>query len=285
MSKTFFLQLFIIGFAMFGLFKKAEAKSPDFQSGQVWVIKTGAYKGVEVVIANVENHPLQKEVIHIMVLGPIQNPDGLVTSGMSHFPFSKEGLQISNLKLARKDMDVPDDWREGYEIWNEAASEGKAGIFTITVSEVIDIAFSQMPPAAEPETQMMDPNEIAFSDYQHDSFPDAFLNRIRATTDAFEEIDGVSFEQAVDLYRRDFDPESNIVIWEEMVRVYDLYCAKNSPDLATKKDVYNVLLLASMFPKDEVLKRVNADNLNDKDIEHLVSSYSLAPEPIGVYKD
>jgi hypothetical protein len=270
---------------MFGLFKKVEAKSPAYQDGQVWVIKSGVYKGVEVVIAHVEDHPLQKEVIHIMVLGPIQNSDGLVTSDMSHLPFAKEGLQKSGLKFTRKGVDVADDWREGYGIWNEAASEGKAGIFSISVSEVIDIAFSQMPPPVGPETQMMDPNEIAFSDYQHESFSDAFLNRIKVTTDAFEEIDGVSFKQAVDLYRRDFDPESNIVIWEEMVRVYNIYCGKNSPTLATKKDVYNTLLLASMFPKDEVLIKVNADNLSDKDIEQLVSSYSLAPEPIGVYKD
>ena len=270
---------------MFGLFKKAEAKPRAYQDGQVWIIESGTYKGVEVVIANVEDHRLQKEVIHIMVLGPIQNSDGLVSSGMSHFPFSKEGLQKSGLKFVRKDTGVSDDWCEGYAIWNEAASKGKAGIFSVTVSEVIDIAFSQMPPSVGPEIQMMDPNEIAFSDYQYESFPDAFLNRIKVTTDAFEEIDGVSFEQAVDLYRRDFDPESNIVIWEEMVRVYNLYCEKNSPTLAVKKDVYNTLLLASMFSKDEVLVRVNANNLSDIDIEQLVSSYSLAPEPIGVYKD
>lgn len=285
MNRRFFFQLFIIGFTMFGFFKKAQAKSPAYEDGQIWVVQSGEFKGAKVILAYVENQPSRGEVFHIMIPGPIENSEGLVTSSISHLPFGKEGLDKSDLKLLHKNADVPDDWREGYEIWNEAASKGEAGIFSVTVSEAIDFAFQQMPRETPPETQLMDPNEIAYSDYQHESFPEPFLNRIKATTDAFEEIDGISFEQAVDLYRRDFDPESNIIIWEEMVRVYLLYCDKNCPDLATKKDVYNALLLASMFPKEEAIARVDAGKLTKADIVEIVSDYSLAPEPINVYKD
>jgi len=270
---------------MFGFFSKANANSTAYKTGQIWVVKSGDYKGAKVIIVNVEDHPVQNHVIHIMVQGPIQNLEGKVTSNVSHLPYSEEGLRKSNLKLSRKNADVPDEWREGYEIWNAEASKGKAGIFTITVPEAIDFAFQQMPQQSKPDTKLMDPNDIAYSDYQHESFSDEFLSRIRTTTDAFEEIDGISFEQAVDLYRRDVDPETNIVIWEEMARVFNAYCEKKCPDLTTKKDVYNTLLVASMFPKDEVLARVNAENLMDDEIMAIASSYSLKPLPISVYKE
>ena len=52
------------------------------------------------------------------------------------------------------------------------------------------------------------------------------LKRIRATTDTFERIDGMSYEQAVDLYKRDLDPEANLVLWEEVVRAHKIFCQK-----------------------------------------------------------
>jgi len=270
---------------MFGLFKKTQAEPPEFQHGQIWTLQSGVYQGVNISIAKVENHPVQKEVIHIRVLGPIEDAEGRVTPGVSHLPFAKEGLQKSGLKLSQKKADVSDEWLEGYGMWNEAALKGEAGVFTLTVSEAIDIVFQQLPSSGGAETQIMDPNDIALSEYHHDGFPDAFLSRIRATTEAFEEIDGVSFEQAVDLYRRDVDPESNIVIWEEMVRVYNLYCAKNDPDFAVKQDVYNSLLLASMFPKAEVPDKVASKALSKGEIAEIISDYGLAPQPIGVYEN
>ncbi|MCJ8312960.1 MAG: hypothetical protein HRU38_12305 [Saccharospirillaceae bacterium] len=47
------------------------------------------------------------------------------------------------------------------------------------------------------------------------------LVRIKNTTDTFEIVDAITYEMAVDLYKRDYDPESILVIWEEMARVYN----------------------------------------------------------------
>ena len=44
----------------------------------------------------------------------------------------------------------------------------------------------------------MDPNDIQFGDYIHGTLPEELLNRIKATTDVFESVDGVTFEKAVD---------------------------------------------------------------------------------------
>jgi len=285
MKTTLLRNALLVGLIMFGFFGKAKANSPDYQVGQVWTLQSGEYKGAEVIIANVENHPVQKHVIHIMVPGPLQNAKGQITSAISHLPFSEEGLRKSDLKLSRKKSPVTDDWREGYELWNAEALEGRAGMFSVSVSEAIDFGFQQLPPTVAEDTKLMDPNDIAYSDYQHDVFSDEFLARIKVTTDAFEEIDGISYEQAIDLYRRDVDPESNIVVWEEMARVYKAYCENGCDDMAVKKDVYNTLLLASMFPKEQVMAQVKTEKLNPIEIEKIISSYALAPEPLPVVRD
>ena len=141
------------------------------------------------------------------------------------------------------------------------------------------------PSTNEPTVQLVDPNEIAFSEHRHQSFSDAFLARIKFTTDTFEPIDGISFEQAVDLYKSDLNPENNIIIWEEMARVFLSFCEDNCETIDKKKEVYNALLLASMFPKEEVILRLEPQILTTSEVESLTSSYSLEPEPIPVVRE
>ena len=69
------------------LIDNAWAQSGIYQEGQVWVIESGDYQGVEVIIAHVEDHPRLDEVIHVMIPDPIENLDGTISSQMSHIPF------------------------------------------------------------------------------------------------------------------------------------------------------------------------------------------------------
>ena len=139
--------------------------------------------------------------------------------------------------------------------------------------------------ADEPETKLMNPNEIAFSEHRHESFSEAFLARIKFTTDTFEAIDGITYEQAVDLYKRDLNPEENILIWEEMARVFVPFCEENCESMEKKKEVYRALLLTSMFPKEEVYSRLEPQVLTSSEVDELTSLYSLAPEPLPVIKE
>ena len=136
-----------------------------------------------------------------------------------------------------------------------------------------------------PKTEVVDPNDISMGDYIHDSLPEALLIRIKATTDVFEPIDGISYEQAVDLYKRDIDPESNLVIWEEMVRAFQTFCLENCQSMEKKKEVYKVLLLTSMFPEDEVFNQLEPRILSPEDVKKINSLYTINPQPISVVKE
>ena len=382
----------VLGLVLAGFAGPSWAQSNIYQEGQVWVIESGDYQGVEVIIAHVEDHPLLDEVIHVMIPDPIENLDGTISSQMSHIPFSEKGLLKSDISLYREDETVAENWKVGYEIWNAAALEEEAGIFSVSVSEVIDTNFSKLSlletetpsfsdseegplltvgspiiadsedlpvieteapiitdfeeapsleaeapiltdsvpvpvlkteapiiadkeevplleveapistvseasPVVEteapvvsdsddslistnPTPKIIDPNDDGFEEIQHAGFTDDFLARIKAVTDLFEEVDGVSYDEAVKLYEADPTPESNLAVSEEMARVYTKYCETDCPDLATKKEVYQVVLFAGMLPADDVVELMNVDSITKDDIREIVSQYSLEPDVI-----
>jgi len=104
-------------------------------------------------------------------------------------------------------------------------------------------------------------------------------------TDVFEPIDGLTYEQAVDLYRRDQNPESEIVIWEEMVHAYSSFAEGKSLPIEEKHETYKALLLASMFPESEVFDQLKPKHLTAEDVDRINQLYRLDPEPVKVTKN
>ena len=130
-KNTKVLGLFL-GFVFAGFSGPSWAQSGIYQEGQLWVIESGDYQGVEVIIAHVEDHPLLDEVIHVMIPDPIENFDGTISSQMSHIPFAEEGLLKSDINLYRDDETVAENWKVGYEIWNAAALEEELSLIHIS---------------------------------------------------------------------------------------------------------------------------------------------------------
>lgn len=135
---------------------------------------------------------------------------------------------------------------------------------------------------AESKIVEIDPNKIKVNGYVQESLPKELLVRIKATTDTFEIVDGMSSEKAVDLYKRDIDPESNLVIWEEMARVYNIFCESRCKTPTERIDVYRALLLRSMFPPEEALARSNPKVITASDARYVISQYKLEAKPIDV---
>ncbi len=144
------------------------------------------------------------------------------------------------------------------------------------------IALAASSPSSAQQTVTMNPKDIQFSGYRHKSLPPDLLKRIKATTDVFAPIDGVSYEQAVDLYKRDVNPEENLVLWEEMVRAYKGFCKSQCGSPEERMDVYRTLLLRSMFSEPETLKRANLKVLRPSDAVAAMKLYHLPPKPIDV---
>ncbi|MDD0841251.1 hypothetical protein [Pseudomonas sp. Gutcm_11s] len=132
------------------------------------------------------------------------------------------------------------------------------------------------------EIVTIDPNEVSLNEHVHTSLPPELLPRIKATTNVFEPIDGISYEQAVDLYKRDLNPESNLIIWEEMARVYTAFCAARCTSPEERMDVYRTLLLRSMYSPEETIKNLQLSALSKAEAVSIINQYNLKAEPIPI---
>ncbi len=117
-----------------------ENKELIFEAGQVWKYNTRINEpDSRLIILKVEQYENSEEVIHIAVVGlsmkNVHDPSWL-GDDISHMPFSREAL-VKSVVSFDKMIEVP-DFSEGYEIWKEAFDKGKAGVFSVSVSESVD---------------------------------------------------------------------------------------------------------------------------------------------------
>ena len=140
-------------------------------------------------------------------------------------------------------------------------------------------------PAPAQQSAVMDPNKIQMGPYRHSELPATLLPRIRATTDTFESIDGVTYEMALDLYKRDLNPEENLLLWEEMAKAYESFCRDRCATSEERMDVYRTLLLRSMFSSEEALTRSDLKVLSSTEAKEVMRLYTLPPKPIEVVRE
>ena len=141
------LALLILGAAAFGTGCDARpspvgnAVSNQYQPGQVWTYRTRAgEEASRLVILKLEQDPKLGTIVHVAVNGfAIPNPLAPAgeTTEATHLPFASGAMDRSVLEQV--DARPVPDFREGYDTWRAAFDDGKAGIFTITVKEALDV--------------------------------------------------------------------------------------------------------------------------------------------------
>ena len=132
----------LIGLFMFSKLFSGADQDDKYEVGQIWEYQTR--KGEEkstLTIAAVEKHKELGTIINIYVGGlKVKNPnaDNGLSDEIQHLPFSKDAIDKSVTKLIGTTKQLP-DYKDGYHEWRTAFDNGKAGVFSITVKESIDI--------------------------------------------------------------------------------------------------------------------------------------------------
>lgn len=121
----------------------------EYLAGQLWSYEArpGDDKSL-VLIDLVESAPDKSAIYHVSVLGahiPTRRGGPRLETDLPHFPVSKETLDKSLLELVGK-RSPHESFRAGYDIWRSAFDDGRAGIFTISIAEIVAIVESQIPP-------------------------------------------------------------------------------------------------------------------------------------------
>ena len=119
----------------------------DYAAGQVWTyhVKPGD-EGSTLQINKVEQDPKLGPIFHISVFGlRISNPRvaGGILTELPHLPVSKETLDKSVESLSHAAI-RPVAYEEGYAHWKREFDAGHAGIYTMSVAEIVALAEQTM---------------------------------------------------------------------------------------------------------------------------------------------
>ena len=102
---------------------------------------------------------------------------------------------------------------------------------------------------------------------RHPTLPDPFIVRIKACRAILGDVDTASLEQTIDNFKRDANPESELVIWERIASTFQMYLSHNPTiDLAVRKEIFAVLVSASIG----IENFGNITHLSDEQIAHLM---------------
>lgn len=137
-------------------FAAAPAVAASFDVGQLWSYRTRpGEEDSRVYIARVDRDFGSKAIYHLYIDGlKLKNPmlEGGVQDHLVHVPVSKEALEASVISLIQSDV-TPPDISEGYVIWREAFLNGQAGVFTISLQQIVQYIEDQFAKQAERQQQ------------------------------------------------------------------------------------------------------------------------------------
>jgi hypothetical protein len=117
---------------------------------------------------------------------------------------------------------------------------------------------------------------------QHETLTAAQFERIRELRQTFRDVDSSSLEKWIDDFRRDADPDREIVIWERMAQAYRTYSSHRPLSRAAKADLFGVLLMRSSGSDSFVLSNMRLSVLTPADARDILRLYQAAPAPIQV---
>jgi hypothetical protein len=112
----------------------------DYRVGEVWTFRSAPLPESRVVIGKIDAHERFDQVFSVSIKTvPLATGAGgeIRVSDISHVPVMKSVLDTSLLEQVG--IGEPSEaFAEGYGQWREAFDSGKAGVFTIEISKVIE---------------------------------------------------------------------------------------------------------------------------------------------------
>ncbi len=106
---------------------------------------------------------------------------------------------------------------------------------------------------------------LKLSPIRRDCLTEDQTARLRRIHETFAEVDGFTFEQRLDGFKRDMNPDHEIDVWERMAGAYERFCGTRQLSAEEKKDVYGLLLMRTMTSEEEALRRTELKNLSRAD--------------------
>lgn len=121
-----------------------------------------------------------------------------------------------------------------------------------------------------PRSEWVDPSTLRPGPIRRDSLSDQQMTALRRIHETFFEVDGFSFDERVDHFKRDMHPDRELALWKRMADAYSRFCVTRELTSAAKREAYSLVLTRSMASETEVLKRVNPQVLSREEALELL---------------
>lgn len=116
-------------------------------------------------------------------------------------------------------------------------------------------------------------SELRAGRVRHLELPAAMMERIAAFKKILADVDTTTLQTSIDTFKRDQHPEKELEVWERIAKMYQLFVThKPTDDVATKTEVYRVVLGASMGVDDF---GDTVQHLTQEQVKHLVFNFNL----------
>lgn len=120
----------------------APARAVDYAEGQVWEYQTRpGEEGSLLKIAKVETVEKLGPIFHISLSGlrvSVPRVSNARLTELPHLPVSKQTLDQSVTKLSTATFEAV-DFAPGYDEWRRSFDQGRAGVFTISVAQIVGV--------------------------------------------------------------------------------------------------------------------------------------------------
>jgi hypothetical protein len=134
------MQTRLIALFFIGAMTMSAAGAQSYAEGQIWSYKARpGEEGSTLLINKIEHDARVGPIYHISVAGVSvknrQSP-GAVQRDLPHFPVAERTLDASCVALVGNSSPNP-AYLKGYTLWKQAFDQHQAGIFTVSVAEIV----------------------------------------------------------------------------------------------------------------------------------------------------
>lgn len=120
----------------------------------------------------------------------------------------------------------------------------------------------------------------------HESLNKEQLDKIKFIHETFNEVYPVSLEETITNFKRDQNPDNEIIVWLNMAKTFQPFVTENSGEekLEVRKEAFKLILMRSMMPEKEAISSSDLKLLNDDQIREILKNYTLDAQPIKIEK-
>jgi hypothetical protein len=123
------------------------------------------------------------------------------------------------------------------------------------------------------KVEWVNASELKPGNIKHEQLTNLQIERIKKVKDVFAEIDNSPLDKWIDDFKRDLNPDRELEVWEGMATAYSKYVNGKNLSLEAKKDVFQVILLRSGAPENEVLNHLKLKVLSTDDAKEIMKNY------------